>query len=61
MNEQDPNPSASPIVSLRGVSKTVRHNGAQVALLADIDLDLRPGEFRCQGVRLKKNGTKTQI
>ncbi|MBL37067.1 MAG: phosphonate ABC transporter ATP-binding protein [Xanthomonadales bacterium] len=45
MNEQDPNPSASPIVSLRGVSKTVRHNGAQVALLADIDLDLRPGEF----------------
>lgn len=37
--------AASPIVSLRGVSKTVRHKGEQIALLDDIDLDLLPGEF----------------
>jgi len=45
MNNQGRDPTAYPIVSLRGVSKTVRHKGEQIALLDDIDLDLLPGEF----------------
>jgi len=45
MNDQSRNSTASPIISLRGVSKTVRHKGVQVALLENIDLDLLPGEF----------------
>lgn len=39
------NVADQPVISLRGVSKTVQHKGERVALLDDIDLDLRSGEF----------------
>ena len=45
MNDQGQDSIDAPIVSLRGVSKSVRHKGERVALLDNIDLDLRPGEF----------------
>ncbi|MEX2498773.1 MAG: ABC transporter ATP-binding protein [Wenzhouxiangellaceae bacterium] len=45
MNNATDQPLAKPIVSLRGVSRTVQHKGERVALLDDINLDLRPGEF----------------
>lgn len=45
MNDRGRANATSPIISLRGVSKTAKHKGAQVSLLDDIDLDLGDGEF----------------
>lgn len=38
-------PGHAPIISLRGLSKTVKQKGRRLALLDDIDLDLQQGEF----------------